>query len=539
MEVQKPFYKKVSGRRRQKGRALHFNLNLLEYIMNQANSGDRFKKVSLLVVPILCILFILVFDLSPGHPEITRTAAIALLMAAWWITETIPLAVTALIPLILFPAFGIMDGKAVSNQYINHIIFIFVGGFMVALAMERWNLHKRLALRILMLVGVHPRFILLGFMLATSLLSMWISNTATTMMMIPIAIAIISKLDEILGKEKVRKFAVGIFLGIAYSASVGGIATLIGTPPNLSFVRIFNIFFPEAPEISFAKWFFFAFPISIVFLFIVWFLLSFIFCPRKEINLDKQIFIDQYKALGPISFEEKVVLIDFVILVLLWMFRADIRIGQFTIPGWSNLFPEAKFINDGTISITMAFFLFLIPAKSQTSKRILTWKTASKLPWNIVLLFGGGFALAAGFKESGLSSWLGEQLKGLGSLPPMLIIACICLFITFLTELTSNTATAEILLPILAALAVSIKVNPLLLMIPGTLSCSCAFMLPVATPPNAIVFGTERLRVSDMARVGVILNLLGVTIITLAVFLIGKAVFGIDISQAPDWMVLK
>ena len=493
------------------------------------------------MVPILCILFILVFDLSPGHPEITYTAAIALLMAAWWITETIPLAVTALIPLVLFPAFGIMDGKGVSNQYINHIIFIFIGGFMVALAMERWNLHKRLALRILMLVGVHPKYILLGFMLATALLSMWISNTATTMMMIPIAIAIISKLDEILGKAKVRKFSVGIFLGIAYSASVGGIATLIGTPPNLVLVKIFNTAFPKAPEISFAKWFFFAFPISIFFLFIVWMFLSLVFCPRKEIsmNLDKQIFSEQYKALGPISYEEKIVLIDFFILVLLWMFRADIRIGQFTIPGWSGLLPEAKFINDGTVSIAMAFLLFLIPARNQKGGRLLDWKTASRLPWNIVLLFGGGFALAAGFKESGLSSWLGEHLEGLGSLPPLFIIACVCLFITFLTELTSNTATAQILLPILAALAVSMKVNPLLLMIPGTLSCSCAFMLPVATPPNAIVFGTDRLRVSDMARAGVVLNLVGVMIITAAVFLIGRSVFGIDISQIPGWMVPK
>jgi sodium-dependent dicarboxylate transporter 2/3/5 len=365
------------------------------------------------------------------------------------------------------------------------------------------------------------------------------------MMMIPIAIAIISKLDELLGPKQVRKFSIGIFMGIAYSASVGGIATLIGTPPNLSFVRIFNIFFPEAPEISFAQWFFFAFPISVVFLFIVWLILSFIFCPPEGMKLDKKIFAEQYKALGPISYEEKIVLIDFFLLVFLWMFRADIRIGDFKIPGWSGLLPEAKFINDGTVSIAMAFILFLVPTRNRkksdnnSSPRILTWKTASKLPWNIVLLFGGGFALASGFKESGLSSWLGEQLKGLGSLPPILIIACICLFITFLTELTSNTATAEILLPILAALAVSIKVNPLLLMIPGTLSCSFAFMLPVATPPNAIVFGTERLRIADMARVGVILNLLGVMVITLAVFLIGKEVFGIDLSVLPDWMQLK
>jgi len=488
------------------------------------------------------LLFILFFDLSPGHREITYTAAIAMLMAAWWITEAVPLAVTALLPLILFPAFGIMDGKAVSTQYVNHIIFIFVGGFMVALAMERWDLHKRMALKILMMAGVHPRYILLGFMLATAMLSMWISNTATTMMMVPIAIAIVSNLEDFLGKDTVRKYSVGVFLGIAYSASIGGIATLIGTPPNLSFVRIFSIFFPKAPEISFAQWFFFAFPISLVFLFIVWLLLSMFFCPKKGIKPDKKLFIDQYNALGPVSFEEKIVLVDFLLLVILWMFRADIRIGDFTIPGWSNLFPEAKFLNDGTVSIAMAFLLFLIPTKNRSRNkdlRVLTWKTASRLPWNIVLLFGGGFALAGGFKTSGLSAWMGEQLKGLGSLPPILIIACICLFITFLTELTSNTATAEILLPILAALAISIRVNPLLLMIPGTLSCSFAFMLPVATPPNAIVFGTDRLRISDMARVGFILNLVGVVVITLGVFLIGKGVFGIDLSVIPNWMTLK
>ncbi len=516
---------------------------MLKWRMEKEKSGDTIKKVSLIVVPLLCVLFIIFVDLSPGHREITYTAAVAFLMAVWWITETIPLAATALIPLILFPAFGVMDGKAVSTQYVNHIIFIFIGGFLVALAMERWNLHRRLALRILMLVGVHPRYILLGFMLATALLSMWISNTATTMMMVPIAIAIVSNLEENLGKKKVRKLSIGIFLGIAYSASIGGIATLIGTPPNLSFVRIFNIFFPNAPEISFAKWFFFAFPISIVFLFIVWMFLSFIFCPREGITLEKKIFSDQYKALGPISFEEIVVLVDFIVLVFLWMFRANIKIGSFVIPGWSNLFPEAKFINDGTVAITTAFLLFLIPAKNRENKnngrRVLTWKTASRLPWNIVLLFGGGFALAAGFKESKLDRWIGEQLEGLGSMPPILIIACICLLLTFLTELTSNTATAEILLPILAGLAVSIRVNPLLLMIPGTLSCSFAFMLPVATPPNAIVFGTDRLRISDMARVGVILNLIGAVIITLAVFLIGKAVFGIDLSTLPSWMPPK
>ena len=507
--------------------------------MARFTSGDGFKKLFLILVPVLCGLFMILVDLKPGHPEVTATAAVALLMAAWWITEAIPLAVTALIPLVLFPLLGIMNGKEVSGQYVNHIIFIFIGGFLVALAMERWNLHKRMALRVLMLFGVNPKFILLGFMVATALLSMWISNTATTMMMIPIALAIVTKLEDLLGPEKVRKFAIGIFLSIAFSASIGGIATLIGTPPNLSFVRIFAIFFPQAPEISFAKWFFFAFPISVFFLIIAWILLSLIFCSRERFTVDKKIFLNQYRALGPISFEEKVVLLDFFLLVLLWMFRAEIKIGSFTIPGWSTLFPWSEYINDGTIAIGMALVLFLIPSKNEKGSRVMTWKTATRLPWSIVLLFGGGFALASGFKVSGLSQWMGEQLKGLSSLPPLLIVAFICLFITFLTELTSNTATAEILLPILAALAVSINVNPLLLMIPGTLSCSFAFMLPVATPPNAIVFGTNRLKVSDMARVGVIFNLVGVVIITAALFLIGKSIFGIDLSVMPSWAQLK
>ncbi len=508
-------------------------------INNTKNDGQFFKKVLLVAAPILCLLFIALVDLAPGQPEITYTAAVALLMAMWWIGEAIPLAATALLPLILFPLLGIMDGKGVSSQYINHIIFIFVGGFMVALTMERWNLHRRIALRVLMLFGVRPRFTLLGFMAATALLSMWISNTATAMIMVPIALAIIAKLEDILGKKQVDKYAVGIFLGIAYSASVGGVATLIGTPPNLAFVRIFSIFFPEAAEISFTQWFLFGLPISIIFLFLVWGLLSLLFCPGGEIDLDKKTFSGQYKALGPLSFEEKVVLVDFLILVFLWMFRSDIRIGHFKLPGWANLFPNAQFINDGTVAVAMAVLMFLIPAKKERGKRILDWKTAGRLPWNIVLLFGGGFALAKGFQESGLSLWLGKQLEGLSSLHPILIVAAICLLITFLTELTSNTATAQILLPILAALAVSIKVNPLLLMIPGTLSCSFAFMLPVATPPNAIVFGTDRLRVSQMAKVGIILNLLGAIITTAAVFLLARGVFGIDLAQMPAWAVLK
>jgi len=497
------------------------------------------QKVALIAGPVLSACLLLFFDLDPGHPEVARTAAVALLMAIWWITEAIPLAVTSLLPVVLFPALGIMDGKTVAPIYFNHIIFLFIGGFLVALAMQRWNLHRRIALRILLLFGIRPRNILLGFMVATAFLSMWISNTATTMMMVPIALAIIMKLEDSLGQEKVRRYSIGIFLGVAYSASIGGIATLVGTPPNLSFARILIICFPNAPEISFATWFFLAFPTSIVFLTTVWLLLSFFFSPKKGgFALDRRDFRKQYDELGPLTFEEGVVLGDFVLLALLWLFRADIKIGDFTIPGWSGLFSNPGFLNDGTVAIGMAILLFLIPAKRQTASRIMDWKTASRLPWNIVLLFGGGFALASGFKDSGLSIWLGNQLVGVGSLHPILIVALICLVATFLTELTSNTATTEMLLPILAGLAVAIRVNPLLLMIPGTLACSCAFMLPVATPPNAIIFGTQRLRIADMAKPGLALNLIGVVAITVATYLLGKLVLGIDIAQFPDWALV-
>ena len=494
----------------------------------------KLKKIALIAGPVLSILLLVFFDLNPGHPEVTRTAAVALLMAVWWMTEEIPLAATALLPIILFPALGIMNGATVSPIYFNYIIFLFIGGFVVALAMQRWNLHKRIALRLLLMFGVHPKGILLGFMVTTAFLSMWISNTATTMMMLPIVLAIIFSLEESVGEKALKKYGIGVLLGVAYSASIGGIATLIGTPPNLSFIRILQINFPNAPEITFANWMFFALPISIVLLLLVWFFLSLIFCPKGDVfKFNSDILKDQYKKLGPVSFEEKVVLIDFILLAVLWIFRADIQIGGFTIRGWSNLFPNPDFFNDGTVAIAMATILFLIPSKQKT--QVMDWDTAAKLPWGIVLLFGGGFALATGFKESGLSLWIGSQLQVLSSLHSIVIVIGICLISMFLTELTSNTATAEMILPVVAGLAFILKLNPLLLMIPATLSCSFAFMLPVATPPNAIVFGSGRLHVSDMAKTGIVINFVGIILITCAVYFLGKVVFGIDIAQFPSW----
>jgi len=316
------------------------------------NNLKKTKQLFLILGPVLSICLIVFFDLKPGNPAVTRTAAVALLMAIWWITEAIPIAVTALLPVVLFPLLGIMKGKAVAPIYFNHIIFLFIGGFIVALAMQRWGVHKRIALKILLLIGASPKRMILGFMVATWFLSMWVSNTATTMMMVPIVLAVILNLEERFGKEQVSKFTVGLLLSVAYAASIGGIATLIGTPPNLSFARILTIMFPKAPELEFATWLYFALPISVVFLVFTWWVLSWMFCTRSErFEADTSIFREEYKRLGPTSFEQYVVLIIFSIMAILWMTRRDITIGQFVIPGWASLIGVAGYIDDGTIAM--------------------------------------------------------------------------------------------------------------------------------------------------------------------------------------------
>ncbi|WP_340112840.1 SLC13 family permease [Maribellus mangrovi] len=496
----------------------------------------RNKRIALILAPLISLLIILFTDLAPGNRQVTYCFAVALLMAVWWITEAIPLAVTALLPVALFPLFGVVDGKTVSSMYFNHLIFLFIGGFLMAFAMERWNLHRRIALRILILFGISPGRILLGFMLATSFLSMWMSNTATAMMMVPIALSIIMKLEEALGEKNTQKYSIGLLLGIAYSASIGGVATLVGTPPNLSFARIVNIIFPEMTDISFADWFIFALPVTILLFVASWLLLFLMYKPKKSWkNIQLDDFRKEYTALGKAKPEEKIVLILFAMLATLWIFRSGFNIQSFVIPGWANLFEDPSYINDGTVAIFIAILLFIIPSKSKEGERLMNWQTARKIPWNIVLLFGGGFALAQGFVESGLSEWFGEQLADLANVEPIVLTFANVTMMSFLTELTSNTATTEMILPILAGLSVTIKINPLLLMIPATLAASLAFMLPVATPPNAIIFGTNRIRVKDMVRTGILLNITGIIIATLVMYFWGTMVFDIDVSAFPDW----
>ena len=500
---------------------------------------SRKQQIGLVIGPILALLLILFADLQPGQPMVTRCAAVALLMAIWWITEAIPIPATALLPVMLFPTLGIMQGKATAAIYFNHIIFLFIGGFIMALAMQKWNLHRRIALKIILLIGLSMRRIILGFMVATFFLSMWISNTATTMMMVPMALAIIIKMKERFGAKKIGRFSTGLLISIAYAASIGGTATLIGTPPNLSFSRILNIYFPNAPEISFASWMAFALPFAVIFLIIAWLIIIRMFAPRTAtITADRKIFRDEYNSLGKMKFEEKWITALFGLMAFLWLFRKSISFGDFTIPGWSQIFPVPAFIDDGTIAISVALLLFIIPSRSRQNKTggmLMDWSTASKLQWGIVLLFGGGFALASGFKESGLANYIGGQLAALSYFPPVLIVTSVCSLLTFLTELTSNTATTEMILPILGSLSLAIGVNPLLLMIPATLSASCAFMLPVATPPNAIIFGTGEIRMRDMIRAGILLNLIGIILITLCIYFWGIYVFDIDLAVVPAW----
>lgn len=495
-----------------------------------------FQKSGFFLGLLIFILILIFVDLDPANPSLTKMSAAAALMAVWWITEAIPLAATSLLPIFIFPITGILDGEKTASTYINSVIFLFLGGFLLALAMEKWELHKRIALKIITLFGGSPNSIVLGFMAATAFISMWISNTATAIMMLPIALAIINKMENEFGKEKTHNFSVTIMIAIAYACSLGGICTLIGTPPNLAFLRIFKIIFPAAPQIGFGTWMLLGIPISVIMLLFAAFLLTKVFYKYdKDLKIDRNFIRDEYVQLGKITFEELIIAVIFFSTAMLWIFRVDMNLGFIVIPGWERLFTFSKYLNDGTVAISMAMLLFMIPVRKNNNQRktILDITVFNKVPWGIILLFGGGFALAEGFTSTGLSNFIGLKLQTMTDFSPIIIVASVALVITFLTELTSNTATAQTILPIMASVSVAVQLNPLLLMITATLSASMAFMLPVATPPNTIVFASERLRIIDMAKVGIVMNLFGVVVISLLVYLIGTLLFGLNVF--PAW----
>uniref|UniRef100_A0A673FNQ4 Solute carrier family 13 member 5-like n=1 Tax=Sinocyclocheilus rhinocerous TaxID=307959 RepID=A0A673FNQ4_9TELE len=530
------------------------------------------------------ILFCTPFLLLPLPLVIgTKEAACAYvvtLMAVYWCTEVLPLAVTALLPVVLFPLFRIMESKDVCMQYLKDTNMLFLGGLMVAVAVEHWNLHKRIALRVLLIVGVQPALLMLGFMGVTAFLSMWISNTATTAMMVPIVQAVLEQLNNRAEQEQTStpeidekntekqpdtqgekkdaeerlKMCKGLTLCVCYAASIGGTATLTGTGPNLVLMGQMSQLFPDNPDIiNFASWFGFAFPNMIIMLTLAWLWLQIVFlgvnfrktwgCGTVKTEKDLaayNVIKEEHRRLGPMTFGELSVLALFVLLVVLWFTR-----DPGFVDGWATHFfnAEKEFVTDATVAVFVAALLFVFPSKpprflpqqeSGHTPTLLTWKvTQQKMPWSIILLLGGGFALAKGSEVSGLSKWLGDQMSPLQSIPPWAIAIVVCLMIATFTECTSNVATATLFLPILASMSQSIGVNPLYVMIPCTLSASFAFMLPVATPPNAIVFSYGYLKVSDMAKTGIVMNIIGILSITLAINSWGRAIFSLD--TFPSW----
>jgi solute carrier family 13 (sodium-dependent dicarboxylate transporter), member 2/3/5 len=460
------------------------------------------------------VMSFLMPPLSMTDPQVNVMAGIALWVAIWWLTEPVHLSVTALLPFLLLPLSGILDTRAVAAQYMDQVIFLFIGGFILAFGIERWGLHRRLAYRILSGVGSSPASILAGIMSTSFFISMWISNTATVMMLLSAVIAVISQTDLHFPQSK-DKIANALLLGLAFSASIGGMSTLVGTPTNMIFLSFYQNHYHGGPSISFARWMMLGFPIALILLSVTFLVIkAAVLGKSRKLRLDTSEFRKSYVEMGPMSYEEKVVTFLFALTALLWFFRVDIDLGGFRIPGWSGFFKHAAFIQDSTVAVFMAFFLFLIPSRKEPGRALLTWEEARKLPFGIILLFGSGFALAKGFESSGLSRWLAGQLVIFGDAPPFLLIILVCVLVIVLSEFASNVATIQLFLPVLAALSTTMNMSPLFLLVPATFAASAGFMLPVATAPNTIVFGTGRIKVRTMMGAGLGLDMAAAILIT-------------------------
>lgn len=484
------------------------------------------QKAGLIAGPITFLVILLFFRPEGLSNEANAILASTAWVAIWWITEALPIAVTALLPIVLFPLSGGLSLKDTTASFGHKYIFLYIGGFVLAIAIEKWSLHKRIALSIINFVGTDVVKIILGFMIATAFMSMWISNTATTVMMLPIGMAIVAQLRDNPATEENENLIFGkaLMLAIAYSASIGGVSTLIGTPPNLVLAGVVQETY--GIEITFSKWFMFGLPISITLLIICWqYLTRFAFTfKQREFPGGKAEIKKQLDELGKISFEEKIVLSVFIFTAFAWITRSFL-IKQF-IPA----------IDDTIIAMVSAVILFLLPAREK-GKRIITWEEAVKLPWGILLLFGGGMALAAGFQGSGLANWIGGQITLLQGVSIVLLVFILIAAVNFLTEITSNLATTAMLLPILAPMALTIDVHPFLLMVAATVAASCAFMLPVATPPNAVVFGSGYLKIPDMVKTGIWMNILSILILSMIVYFLLPYLWNFETTPFPE--VLK
>ncbi|GAA7699824.1 SLC13 family permease [Helicobacter pylori] len=494
---------------------------------------------------------------SLNYKAMPIVAGVAVLMGIWWMTEAIDLPATALLPLVLFSVFSVDQFSSVSSSYASPIIFLFMGGFILALSMQKWNLHTRIALSIILLVGTSPRRLILGFMIATGFLSMWVSNTATAVMMLPIGMSVLQLVAKLVGKENASNswhqkeeitkahggimgnivhkgkditqvvqektiiyrtnFSICLMLGIAYAASIGSLGTLIGTPPNALLAgymkTAFNI------EIDFARWMVFGTPLAFIMLILSWLLLTYVIFPLKikEIPGGKEVIRAELKKLGRLSWAEISVGVIFILASLGWIFLDTI------LKSWGIKIDKI----DSVIAMGVSVLLFILPANNQ-GDRLIDWGVAKKLPWDVLLLFGGGLALSVQFSKTGLSLWIGHLVSSFSHLPILFIIFMVTLMVIFLTEITSNTATAAAFLPVIGGVAMGMGYEnhqSLLLTIPVALSATCAFMLPVATPPNAIAYGSGYVKITDMIKAGLWLNLVGVVLISAFSYFLVPLVF--------------
>ncbi len=494
------------------------------------------QMAGLIIGPALFILMLLLPTPAGMLPSAQKMAAVALLMATWWMCESIPIPATSLLPLALFPLLGIMHTKNAAAPYASHLIFLFMGGFIIALSMQRWNLHRRIAMNIVKVVGFSPGRLIFGFMTATAVLSAFVSNTATTVMMMPIGMAIITHVVEEGKREGLDKeidfspekfaFGLNLMLGIAYAASIGGVATLIGTPPNTVLagylMKTYNY------EITFANWLLVGVPLVVVFLPLCWLWLTRFANPMKlkKVPGGKDLIEAELAAMGRMNKGEQYTAVVFALTAIGWMFRKQLDF----------LFPDPKLVTDATIAMAGALVLFVIPISRKTNEFVMNWHWAAKMPWGVLILFGGGLSMAAGFKTTKLADWIGNQVSLLDTAPILVLVLAVATLIIFLTELTSNTATSAMVMPILSAVAIGLGQNPLLLVVPAAIAASCAFMLPVATPPNAIVFGSGYVTIPQMVKSGFGLNIVGIIITAIVTYAIVIPVFGIEIGTLPQWV---
>lgn len=489
--------------------------------VEKAGGRSRAANVGLLAGPVVFVLLLLL----PAPAGLSfvgwRTAAVASLMAIWWTTEAIPIPATALLPLPLFPLLGVLDMGNAAAPYADELIFLFMGGFFIAAAMQRSGLHKRIALSIVHAVGTRPHRLVLGFMLATAFLSMWISNTATATMMLPIALAVGEMLRPA-DTEGPYEFGISLMLGIAYGASIGGVSTLIGTPPNAVLAATAQEL--AGVRIGFGQWMLVGIPVTAILLPLCWLVLTRIMYPPGNLaGGAEEIIQREREALGPISRAERIVGVVFVVTALAWIFRSPKVLGDVVIPGITSIAPG---VTDATIAMAASLLLFAIPLDLRRGEFVLDWPSAKRIAWGVLILFGGGLSLARAMDESGLATWIGSVVVGLQGVPFWVLLLAVVALMVFLTEITSNAATTAMAMPVMAGAALALDQPAIVLMAGAALSASMAFMLPVATPPNAIVFGSSYLTIPQMMRAGFVMNLIAIGLITLvAVFLI-PAVLG-------------